>query len=51
MIIQGDNLEALKALLPYDKIVVYGEASRIGAVRLKALNIEFKQTPYDVRVK
>jgi adenine-specific DNA-methyltransferase len=35
----------------YDKLVIYGEASRIGAAKLKELNIEFKQTPYDVRAK
>lgn len=35
----------------YDKIVIYGESSRIGAARLKELGIEFKQTPYDVRTK
>jgi adenine-specific DNA-methyltransferase len=35
----------------YDKLVVYGEASRFGAARLKELKIEFKQTPYDVRAK
>ncbi|GAB7140301.1 hypothetical protein RsTz2092_02490 [Deferribacterales bacterium RsTz2092] len=31
--------------LPYDKLVVYGEASRVSK------NIEFKQTPYDVKVR
>jgi adenine-specific DNA-methyltransferase len=29
--------------------IVYGEASRLGAARLKDLNIIFKQTPYDVK--
>lgn len=29
--------------------VIYGEASRIGPARLKALGIVFKQTPYDVK--
>jgi len=29
--------------------VVYGEASRLGAARLKDLDIVFKQTPYDVK--
>ncbi|MDR3049230.1 MAG: site-specific DNA-methyltransferase [Elusimicrobiota bacterium] len=29
----------------YDKLVIYGEASRIG----KRKNIEFKQTPYDIK--
>jgi adenine-specific DNA-methyltransferase len=30
--------------------VIYGETSRLGQARLKALNIIFKQTPYDVKV-
>ena len=36
---------------PYDKLVVYGESSRISLPRLKALNIEFKQTPYDIKAR
>jgi adenine-specific DNA-methyltransferase len=35
----------------YDKLVIYGEASRLGANKLKSLSIEFKQTPYDVKGK
>ncbi|MDR2905780.1 MAG: site-specific DNA-methyltransferase [Helicobacteraceae bacterium] len=35
----------------YEKLVIYGESSRIGAARLKELRVEFKQTPYDVRAK
>ncbi|MDR1850485.1 MAG: site-specific DNA-methyltransferase [Zoogloeaceae bacterium] len=35
----------------YEKLVIYGESSRLGAARLKTLGIEFKQTPYDVRSK
>ncbi|MHB1407928.1 MAG: hypothetical protein ACYCV0_20460 [Desulfitobacteriaceae bacterium] len=31
--------------------VIYGETSRISQARLKALNIIFKQTPYDVKVR
>lgn len=31
--------------------VIYGETSRIGQARLKDLNIIFKQTPYDVKVR
>jgi adenine-specific DNA-methyltransferase len=31
--------------------VIYGEASRIGAARLKNLQITFKQTPYDVKAR
>ena len=33
----------------YDKMVIYGEASRIGNEKLKRLKIEFKQIPYKVR--
>ena len=29
--------------------VIYGEATRLGAARLKTLGIVFKQTPYDVK--
>ena len=40
----------LKQLPPHDGLkVIYGEASRIGAARLKDLGIVFKQTPYDVK--
>ena len=31
--------------------IVYGESSRIGTSRLKAENIVFKQTPYDVKAR
>lgn len=31
--------------------VIYGEASRLGAGRLKDENVTFKQTPYDVRAR
>ena len=31
--------------------VIYGEACRIGAARLKDLGIVFKQTPYDVKAR
>lgn len=31
--------------------VIYGETSRLGQARLKDLNIIFKQTPYDVKVR
>lgn len=36
---------------PYEKLVIYGESSRISQPRLKSLNIEFKQTPYDVKAR
>lgn len=35
----------------YEKLVIYGESSRIGTNKLKELNIEFKQTPYDVKAR
>ena len=34
-----------------DKKVIYGEASRMNAEKLKALNITFKQTPYDIKAR
>ena len=36
---------------PYEKLVIYGESSRISANRLKELHIEFKQTPYDIKAR
>lgn len=42
----------LKKLPAHDGLkVIYGETSRISAERLKALNIIFKQTPYDVKAR
>lgn len=32
-------------------MVIYGEASRLGAARLKDEGVTFKQTPYDVRAR
>lgn len=32
-------------------MIVYGEASRLSAARLKAEAIVFKQTPYDVKAR
>ena len=32
----------------YNKLVVYGEACRLGDSKLVAEKIEFRQTPYDV---
>ncbi|GMO30099.1 MAG: hypothetical protein Ta2B_10970 [Termitinemataceae bacterium] len=34
----------------YDKLIIYGEASRLPRSHLKDDNIEFKQTPYDIKV-
>ena len=35
----------------YEKLLIYGESSRISPNRLKELNIEFKQTPYDIKAR
>ena len=35
----------------YEKLVIYGESSRISPARLKTLHIEFKQTPYDIKAR
>lgn len=51
---QGGNVLISKVLneLPdiqeHEKIVIYGESSRLGEARLKQHNITFKQIPYDV---
>lgn len=58
--VDGGNVltnKTLKVILddmqnaPYDKLVIYGESSRISQPRLKSLNIEFKQTPYDIKAR
>jgi adenine-specific DNA-methyltransferase len=42
----------LQALQPHaGEKVIYGEASRIGADKLRELHITFKQTPYDVKAR
>lgn len=42
----------LKSLPPHDgPKVIYGEASRLGAERLRAENVTFKQTPYDIKAR
>jgi adenine-specific DNA-methyltransferase len=38
-----------KGAAEFDRLVIYGECSRIGEKRLKALNIVFKQIPYDLK--
>jgi adenine-specific DNA-methyltransferase len=52
---EGGNVLTAKTLakLPKHKgqKIIYGEASRLGAARLKELNIIFKQTPYDVKAR
>lgn len=51
----GGNVLTLKVLAelpPHDgPKVIYGEASRLGAERLKALSITFRQTPYDIKAR
>jgi adenine-specific DNA-methyltransferase len=34
----------------HNKLIIYGEATRFSAARLNSNNIEFKQTPYDIKV-
>jgi adenine-specific DNA-methyltransferase len=44
--------KVLAALPAHDgQKVIYGEACRIGAARLKDLGIVFKQTPYDLKTR
>ena len=51
---QGGNvltskvLNALPNILEHEKVVIYGESSRLGEARLKQHNITFRQIPYDV---
>lgn len=45
-------LQAIKKIFPHDgPKVVYGEMSRLGASRLAAEGITFKQIPYDVKMR
>jgi adenine-specific DNA-methyltransferase len=45
-------LDAIKELFPHDgPKVIYGETTRLGASRLAAENIVFKQIPYDIKVR
>ncbi len=52
---QGGNVlttKILESLPAHDGAkVIFGESSRIGAVRLADENITFKQTPYDVKAR
>ncbi|HML33420.1 site-specific DNA-methyltransferase [Sporomusa sphaeroides] len=42
----------MNILPPHDgPKVIYGEASRLGEARLSQLDITFKQTPYDIKVR
>ncbi len=45
-------LAAIKDIYPHDgPSVIYGETTRLGAARLAAENIVFKQIPYDVKMR
>ncbi len=49
-VLTGALLASIRALAGHDgPLTIYGEASRIGAARLKAEGVTFKQTPYDVK--
>jgi adenine-specific DNA-methyltransferase len=53
-VLTRDVLTALLALHattpePQAPLLVYGEACRLGAERLKQANVTFKHIPYDVR--
>lgn len=51
-VLTGTLLASIRAMAGHDgPLTVYGEASRIGAVRLKAEGVTFKQTPYDVKAR
>jgi adenine-specific DNA-methyltransferase len=43
----------LRKILPKDRqqTVVYGEACRLSAARLKELQVTFKQIPYDIGIR
>lgn len=41
-------LNILPEIGKYNRVVIYGESSRIGESRLKQANVIFKQIPYDV---
>lgn len=53
--VNGGNvltMPILKSLPAHDGMrVIYGETSRLSPERLKAMNIIFKQTPYDVKAR
>ena len=52
-VLTSSLLARLRADLPdhAGSWVIYGEACRLGAARLKAEGIVFRQTPYDVRAR
>lgn len=51
-VLTGALLTSIRTLAGHDgPLTIYGEASRIGAARLKAEGVTFKQTPYDVKAR
>lgn len=51
-VLTGAVLASIRATAGHDgPLTIYGEASRIGAARLKAEGVTFKQTPYDVKAR
>jgi adenine-specific DNA-methyltransferase len=51
-VLTGALLATIRKAAGHDgPITIYGEASRIGAARLKAEGVTFKQTPYDVKAR
>ena len=47
-----DVLHTIKKTFPHvGQQVVYGEVSRLGAARLAAEGITFKQIPYDIKMR
>jgi adenine-specific DNA-methyltransferase len=45
-------LQAINAIFPHaGHKIIYGETTRLGAARLAAENITFKQIPYDVKMR
>jgi adenine-specific DNA-methyltransferase len=51
-VLTHDVLHAIKEVFPHTgPRVVYGEVSRLGAARLAAEGITFKQIPYDIKMR
>ena len=51
-VLTHDVLHTIKEIFPHTgHRVVYGEVSRLGAVRLAAEDITFKQIPYDIKMR
>ena len=52
-VLTASLLARLRAILPEHDgpWIIYGEACRLGAARLAATSVTFKQTPYDVKAR